>query len=407
MEKRILSACLNSRGSYETVRTELDQDGGFARAFSPIAKVTAELLEDFYSRDPSAESCSRDALIDRLKTKGYSPHHTEAIADFCSGLDGTVSVPNLVHDLRQHRKNRIGDKIAGMLANRESSGELDELISAYQSLGEDSETSESTDDVYNDIGAGELLDRHFSGDRTIPLGLEKLNELCDGGARRGHQILIFARPEVGKTLFTIDMVVSGFLRAGKRVLYLGNEDPMPDILLRAVGRLTRRNRDEIRADPEGTSKLARARNYGLLTGVSATPGNFKFIDALVQKHVPDVIVIDQLRNIDVGDDNRVTALEKAAIGARNLGKARGLVVVSLTQAGDSASGKQFLDLSDIDGSKTGIPGAVDLAVGIGASEDDLKYGFRTIGLPKNKLGGRHEYFQTRFDTKTGVVETIQ
>lgn len=401
MERSILEAMRKNRHEHELVREIIQAE--WKTAFSPLGAVVAQLLDDFYTRDEAAESCPVEVLLNRGREKFANSKHSELFADFVSGFDGSGSVPNLIHDLRQSRRNRIGDELASLFANREAPDKIYPLIDAYKGLDDEDSQGEDSDDVYQGIPIGDLLDRSFTGGATLSLGLRSLDQACDGGARAGHHILVFARPEIGKTLFAIDLV-AGFLQQGARVLYVGNEDPLSDITLRVIQRLTRRTRDQVRADRTGTQALLEARNYGLFVGLSASPGTLPWIDRHVEIFEPRVVVLDQLRNINVGDDNRVTALEKAAIGARNLAKSRGVIVVSLTQAGESAEGKSFLELSDIDFSKTGIPGAVDLAIAIGASQEDKRFGVRNIHLPKNKLGGNHVQFSTRFDTGTGVVE---
>lgn len=402
MENRILSACL-TRNNYEQILSALDGDS-FTDSFSPIAKTAAKLLEDFYTIDPTAVSCSREALLDRAEKESHNPHLLKAIQDFCRGLDGAESLPNVVHDLRVHRRHRVGDQIAGLLANRAETRELDELIQKYQALRLGTDESSSDDGAtFHNVRVATILGNQFSADGTTPFGLGAITRACDGGARPGHHILICGRPEIGKSLLAIDLTV-GWIGMGHRTLYIENEEPVVDTTLRVIGRICRRTRSDIRQYPEKAQEKIESSGYDNFISQSLAPGNFPQIGRLVDKYQPRIVVINQLRNIDVGDDNRVTALEKAAIGARNLAKQRGLIVVSVTQAGESAEGKTFLELSDIDFSKTGIPGAIDLFIGIGASADDKRFGIRGISLAKNKLGGDHAQFCVKINPQTGEVE---
>jgi hypothetical protein len=68
------------------------------------------------------------------------------------------------------------------------------------------------------------------------------------------------------------------------------------------------------------------------------------------------------------------------------------VVVSVTQAGDSADRKNVLDIGDVDFSNTGIPAQADVMIGLGANDQLKQRGEICISLPKNKVSGRHEYF---------------
>lgn len=405
LETRIVSAILRSRGSYEQLKELLGDS--YTEPFTPIARVCAEVLSEFYTRDGSADHCSKEILSQQIENKITSAGQLKAVQAFVSGLDESVSVPNLLYDIRQQRRRRIGDQLAGLLANRNEGREVLDLIDRYKALEEETGAETKTDNegsIYKGLAVRELIDTHFSREGTIPFGLPKLNSACDGGARPGHHILVFARPELGKTLFALDLI-SYPLASGYSCLYVGNEEPISDILLRLVMRLSGRSKDQIYKDPEGAEKIALGRGYDRFVGASLAPGNFRQIDRLCDEYEPDIIVLDQLRNLNVGDDARVQALEKAAIGGRNLAKSRNSVVISLTQAGDSANGKPFLSFEvDIDSSKTGIPGAIDLAIGIGATEEYKRAGLRGISLSKNKLGGKHDTFLCRFNTITGVVE---
>lgn len=406
LERRILSALLVSRGAYDQVISELGPS--YKEGFSPITQVVAKLLEGYYSADGAAQSCPKTVLADRCEKEIGNPKHSKQIAEFCLSLDEACSVPNVVLDIRRRAKRYLGDRLVGLLANHREGDEVDALIEEFRNIGSTESLDGTAIDescIYRAPSTEDLVRDKFSGAGTIPFGIAKLDRACDGGARPGHSVLIYARPEIGKTLLTLH-IICNWLQAGKRVLYVGNEDPMSDILLRIVGRLCRRKKEEIIGYPAKADAVARARGYDNLVAASLSPGSIPEIDKLVVKYEPEIVVIDQLRNLDTGDDNRVTSLEKAAISARNLFKRRGVLGVTVTQAGDSGEGKPYLALSDVDFSKTGIPGAIDLAIGVGATTEDKKFGVRGISLPKNKLGGKHEEFPVKFNVETGEVTEV-
>lgn len=403
IEKRVLGALIKSRKDYENVKPWVDE-----RTFSATSAIVAASIEDFYDRDPNAEYCPTEVIVERATANLGNPKIVKSVTDFVESIDRDVSVSNLLFDIRQLRRNKVGDEISSLLANRAHGRKLDELVQSYSELGKDEQSEcepDSDSSVLNAVGSAELVDRFFKHEATFTFPYPQLNRICSGGARRGHHILVFARPEIGKTLVTLDMVASFLPRA--RVLYIGNEDPISDIVLRLFCRLTQRSQQEVRGNPGKFDELAFQRGYANFVGASLAPGRFDEIDKLSEQYKPDVVVLDQLRNIDTGDDNRVTSLEKAAIGARNFGKRNSALVISVTQAGESAEGKSHLEFSsDIDFSKTGIPGAIDLAIGVGASREDAQHGIRTINVSKNKLGGVHEAFQVTVDTKTGTVKEV-
>ena len=198
-------------------------------------------------------------------------------------------------------------------------------------------------------------------------------------------------------MFCINLA-GGFLRDGYKVLYIENEDPDDVTISRLISRLSGLSIFELNEKPEDFSKIqtkieGMGYNNFLLKGLS--PGTFSEIQGLIDRHKPDIVIINQLRNMWVGKSvagNKVEQLERAATSARNLAKKNNILVVSVTQAGDSATDKLVLDMGDVDFSNTGIPSQMDLMIGIGVNEDFQRNNQRMISLPKNKLSGEHVYF---------------
>jgi len=237
----------------------------------------------------------------------------------------------------------------------------------------------------------DLVATNFDRAGLIRISPSSLNARLDGGVRPGHHIVLFARPEMGKTMMTIEMM-AGFAEQDLVTLYVGNEDPIADINMRLVNRLSGMTKLEVLNDPGHADTLARASGYDNIILHSAAPGTPRQITKLVDRYNPNILVLDQLRNICTGNDNYVLKLEEAATHARNWAKKYGMVVVSVTQAGDSATNKAALDLGDVDFSNTGIPAQADVMIGLGANANHKAAGELVISLPKNKVSAIHEAF---------------
>jgi KaiC/GvpD/RAD55 family RecA-like ATPase len=218
-------------------------------------------------------------------------------------------------------------------------------------------------------------------------------------------VTVFARPEAGKTAFALTLA-TGFAKRGHKVLYVINEDPAPDIMIRAIQMAAGRSREALTADPTGSERAALAAGVGNLYVRELAPGTLAEIDRLVRKYGPAVLVVDQLRNVHgAKTDNFTQKLDQVAQGVRALGKKYGLVTIGVTQAGDSARGKAVLDDGDIDSSNTGIPGAADVLIGIGMTEQLQQSGLRMLSLCKNKANFVHGHFQVRVDPMTGRMQS--
>lgn len=397
VEKRLLSAALTSRQTYEELYSRILPD-----SLSPIGGAIAKLIQEYYETDNNAKLVDKGVLHERIASAYSNPKQAEAIQLFLSSLDETISVPNLLLDIKRLKQQQLGEEIALDLVNKADPKIVLDKMTKYQDIGE--EDVEEDEQIFIGAGVANLVATSFRKENLIKVLPKELNERIDGGCRPGHHLLVYARPEIGKTLIVLNMA-AGFLTQNRKVLYIGNEDPASDILVRMISRLSRMTKQQIIENPEEAERRAFEKGYGNLVVASLSPGTFFEIRKLVEKYSPDVVILDQLRNIDVSSESRVLQLEKAAQEARNLAKKYGLVVVSVTQAGDSAEGRAVLGRSDVDFSKTGIPSTLDLMIGVGADESMEKHGLRTISLCKNKLSGNHDHFTVTINPSIGVVES--
>lgn len=397
-EKRLLASCIKSRTAYDRIADHL-QDVGLTEQ----GKLILAHLDRYYARDAQALFADPALIHSSICRELPNPKHHKIFGDILENvLSEDVSPENIVADYLGAKREKIGNQLATVLAAGKPPQEVAPLVERYQELLTTDTLEKEETRVLEGASVGELVAARTRSGGLIRIFPRALNERLDGGLLRGHHLVVFARPEVGKTLFAVNAIY-GFLQQGLRVLYVGNEDPIEDIVLRAVSRLSDMTRHEILDDPDRADALAREKGYDKLILASLAPGTIKEIEALVIEHEPDVLLVDQLRNLMVGEDNFTRQLEKAALGVRTIGKKRNALVVSFTQAGDSASGKSILDMGDVDSSNTGIPAQADVMVGIGMSREDEMLSRRVLSLPKNKAGGNHESFPVRVDLARSKV----
>lgn len=393
MEKKILAAFLQNRAAYELAKDHLDE-----KIFSPEGALILTQIKEFYSADSKATTVDRELINQRIGREVQSNKLVKVLTGLVSGLPSEVSGINVAREIVALRVHRTGLELASLLAAGKHGEGTRKLLDSYMQLQIPNAADFSTE--REGISAGlpvrELLTRDFDPKGLIQLWPESLNKHIDGGAKPGHHILVFAPTEMGKSLFALN-AVAGFVKQQLRVLYIGNEDPVADLLMRLITRLTGMNKYEVIEHPDRAQELLDKRGYSLVTMAALAPGNFPRIHQLVEQYGPKVVVLDQLRNIDVSSENRTQALEKAATEARNLAKRRNVLVISVTQAADSASGKRVLNRGDVDGSNVGIPGQCDLMIGLGADEQMEGQNLRMLSFPKNKLSGKHEPISVTID----------
>jgi hypothetical protein len=396
-EQIVIAAMLAARSAYET----FDRVGSI-EDFSPLGMLVTRALREYYQCDPGAGNCSREFLTARLLRDIKNPKHEGPLRDYIAGLPGDASPPNVERELRELHKQKVGGKLSLALANGAPEEEITRLIADYGRAGSAAAPRADSGLLVDPLDTSDMLEEKGNVD-YIKLWPKALNDRLDGGALRGHHVLVFARPETGKTLFAINLC-AGFLHQKRNVLYVGNEEPVADIRDRIRGRLLKVPRSEIRADDRGryasrlgSVSLGRLRISGDSTTFAAVRGALAADDGF------DVVILDQLRNMRVKAESRTNELEGAGIEARAIAKDFNVLVVSVTQAGDSASGKAFLEMSDVDSSKTGLPASADLMIGLGADDTMKLNGLMGVSLPKNKLSGLHDRFTVEVNYSTGAI----
>lgn len=387
MEQKLIASAIKSREAFDDILVHnIDTN------LSDKAKIVWNTIKDYYGNDP--EAICVDADLIKTKLARAHPKHAELFNIFFDNLE-EVSAINVVKEIVHVKLDSVRQKLASeFVAGNDN--KIKTILPEYEQLLEgvlDAEIKEQ------EILAGEPVEniiKQTSGDNRIAVLPSALNAQLKGGVLRQHHIIIFAPTEMGKSLFALNMAY-GFLKQGLKVLYVGNEDPALDMVYRLMWRITGMTDDEIRKDPAKADKLLAERNYNNFVFVETDAGTPHQIEELVKEYTPDILIVDQIRNLDMGESNKVIAFEKAAMMMRRLGKKYNLVPVSLTQAADSATGKVILHRGDIDFSNVGIPGTADLLIGIGANEDMEHRGERMLSLVKNKVGQTKEPVKVWFD----------
>ena len=393
-ERNIIASCIKSRDAYRSLVHRINPE---ENAFSDVSQMLWREVHEYYDRDPAADAVDPELLISIVSSNLNNPKIVKNIETYINELVHSECSPqNVVHDYIETCKQECAHRLSVALSTKDEEATA-KLLEEYERW-----SSNDLDDARGDgesvLRATDVADlvSNYTSNNVMELYPLALNSKLDGGLLRGNHVIVFARPEAGKTLFLVN-ASAGFLRQGLRVLYVGNEDPIEDIALRLLTRLLGKTKKEIMEQPAKAHEAAMKRGYEDIIFASLAPGTPWEIKRLVKKYEPDVVIIDQLRNLYTGEKNYVQKLEQVATEARNIAKSCSCVVVSATQAGDSGHNKSNLDMGDIDYSNTGIPAQADVMIGIGATEQDLEQNIRTLSLPKNKRSGDHTPLHVQVD----------
>lgn len=400
-ERALLGSFIQSREAFDKIHKHLTDND-----LTEQAKVIVQHIGHYYNRDPEAKRVDPDLLAAAIVRTLPSPKHQATFKDLVSDLSSLeVSPANVAADFIAVKRQAVGSKLATLLAAGKPVDEVMPVLEEYDTWAKSESIEEKDADLRRGQSIKDVVAKRLRGHGLIKLLPNALNERLDGGLLRGHHVVIFARPEVGKSMFVINAMY-GFALQGLTVLYVGNEDPIDDIVMRTVSRLADMTRHEILDAPERAEEAARAKGYDNIVFAGLSPGSPKEIEALVTEFKPDVLIVDQLRNLNIGkEDNFTRKLEIAAAQVRAIAQRHQLLALSVTQAGDSASDKAVLDMGDVDSSNTGIPAQADVMVGIGMTQEDEAMGRRVISLPKNKASGQHAAFPVLVDPQKSRIRS--
>lgn len=372
LQNRLLAACLYSRDAYEEMR----QLGAF-KDFGDQQKVILDLVSTYFKNDPSAQYVDKEVIKDIVASK-FADKHVDKLHGILDDLK-EVSIPNVMGAVIENRLMRVKEELAAaLLTPKDNADELAVLMAEFDALSRGDVDKKDGPTICVAKPVSEVLQRANS-DAKIKLYPDVIQE-ATGGALRGHHILIFARPDCGKTTLGLN-IAYGMLSQGLKTMYIINEDPVDDVNLRMLARLSHRTKAQVEADPEGTQRVVDRRNYDKFYLVEMSPGTPSEIERVVAEYRPDVLIVDQSRNVEYPKLSKVEALEQVERFIRNLGKKYDMLTVSFTQAGDSAEGKLNLNMGDVDFSNCLAPNTpVRMYDGSSKAVKDIQVGELVMGM---------------------------
>lgn len=223
------------------------------------------------------------------------------------------------------------------------------------------------------------------------------------GGTLGH---VFARVDTGKTSFLVSEVTHFASQLGpdEVILWFNNEEKGTRVQLRIYQAVLNCSKDQLLAYSSDAERTFRDRGGDKIRIYDKAPISIDDIESVIAGSNKKVrlIVIDQGDKIKFSGDRDMSSVEKLKVlygRFRELAKVHGCDILTVGQASAQVQGKKWLDTDHMDNSKTGKPGELDYAIGIGRSYenmgtalDDMRY----IHVCKNKMKdgvhGRHEVF---------------
>jgi replicative DNA helicase len=247
------------------------------------------------------------------------------------------------------------------------------------------DSGEAEKDLFVTTDLDELIERTH-GTPGLRWRLDSLNKRL-GSLRKGDFGFLFARPETGKTTFLASEISFMASQTEQPIIWFNNEEQGEKVNYRVYQSTLGLTPIELERDRESNKRKFKelmGDRWRLVDDAGITA---KRIEHVCKIYQPALIIIDQIDKIRGFSDDR-NDLELTAIYSwgRELAK-QFAPVIGVSQAGNSAEGKRWLTMSDVNGSKTGKQGEADWILGIGKDSDVGLETYRYLYLSKNKLSG--------------------
>ena len=363
---------------------------------SMFTNGTGKLYETITKAHSDSESNISIDELATLHTQVYNPALTRAAKDnFYSLLEEVkkekpnkkiaTTILEAMH--KQDIARRIAVVSTNIYNNTEESNfnDIQSLIDELKGVNK-----EEFDTVTNDIN--KLIDA-LKDNTKWKFNLTDLKNKVNG-IGEGNLIIVFARPESGKTAFWVNMVAgrNGFATQGAKVCALINEEPAIRTQMRLINAYTGMTFAEIKEDPQKAGDLWSQIKHQIRI-LDTVDWTLEKIDSYVAKEKPDILIIDQLDKVHMGGsfargDEKLRAIYT---GAREIAKRRDCSLIGISQASADASGKWDMTFDMMENSKTGKAAEADVIIGVGykPNSDYSNDNDRSLSVSKNKITGWH------------------
>ena len=385
MEKELIKLLLN-KNFYDKNKSKLSKEF--------FTNGTGALYETIQSAHQDSDQDLSIGEVSTLHLEVYNPALSKAARDNFDVLINEIKDIELPNEkiaqniIRSLFKRGIAQHVAQIATDIYKGSDIDfseikkHLDVTFEEVNEYEYVTGNIDNLLD-----QLKDNTKWKFNLAPLS-DKVNGVGDG-----NLVIIFARPEAGKTAFWVNLVsgVDGFASQGAKVCALINEEPAVRTQMRLINAHTGMTFDEIRADKvEANRRWAEIRkNIKILDTVD---WSLDSVDEFVQKEKPDILVVDQLDKVNVKGSFARTDEKLRAIytGAREIAKRNNCCVIAVSQASADGHGKFELTFDMMEGSKTGKAAEADVIIGVGHRDKlDTDERVRSLAISKNKITGWH------------------
>lgn len=266
-------------------------------------------------------------------------------------------------------------------------------------------------EIFDDQSINERYEEYQKKTKKIPTGLNKLDELINGGVEPKTLNILFGASGTGKTAAMVALACN-MVRNGEDVLYITLEISKEKLAMRVeanfldeyVNNIGKLDKEEYTS---GLKKL-KTSTLGRFIVEEFAPAsiNSLHIEALLDEleikkgFRPTVVFVDYvnlLRSSRYTNENSYTTVKSICEELRGIGVNRGIAIVSCTQANKEGNNSKITDMDATNvGESKGLVDSCDLLVCLIFGEELREQSIQIWKLLKNRYGG---FVNSRFTVK--------
>ena len=374
------------------------------------------------------ETPSYSSILVELKKKAHTKEDIEIFDAVVSKIRKTPSDGSkqtretCIEFFKQKNYERVGLELCRMAKSDNCDcSECERLIKEALEVGYHSEYEESR--LYD--GFEETLSSDFRV--TIPTGVEKLDDVLNGGIGKGELGAIVCASSVGKTSFTTSLAAHAStykseqnMNSGFKVLQIVFEDRIKQIQRKHFSKITQVEACNLSKEEYASYVRKTLEDYEdkdminenlRIIRLKSGEMTVDYIINLIKKHIdkgfrPDLVIVDYFECIKLTGPATMTKWEKETSVMRKLESAANELNIAIWVPiqGNRESMKTDLVTMDNGGGSIGKIQVAHIIVTITRSKEDRDNNLATLRIDKNRAGSTDD-FRTIFNNGTCTIST--
>lgn len=373
-------------------------------------KSLMKTINEYFKENPLAEEISVPEFMTYFCVKHPVLKKRTAYSWFLSQLgeiqiNSKVLEENLNHFMEKYFASEILMKLTDVLDGNDYDvlDEVQEMIDEYNDNKVRLEKDDSS--LFVNSSLSSLLEKEAYRP-GLRWRLSCLNE--DIGELRGCSLgHVYARPDTGKTSFLVSEITNfaSQIEDDECIIWFNNEEAGSKVQFRLYQSVLQASKDQIESFADKAEAEFERLGGKKIKIYDDSAIRVEDVEQMLTSFKVRLVVIDQGDKVKFGGDGNYSTVERLKVlygKFRELAKKYDIPIVTVGQASAEAENVKWLSLNHMDFSKTGKPGELDWAIGIGKLMKDVENGIesvRYISLSKNKMRtGRHSHTSVYFNS---------